>query len=67
MKTKRLAACVLFVFLCSASAPDRVNAQAEERVPKLAKHVLLLSVDGLHAIDLANCIAAETCPNLAEL
>jgi len=67
VKTKRLAACVLFVFLCSASAPDRVNAQAEERVPKLAKHVLLLSVDGLHAIDLANCIAAETCPNLAEL
>jgi len=67
VKTKRLAACVLFVFICSASALDRVNAQAEERVAKLAKYVLLLSVDGLHAIDLANCIAAETCPNLAEL
>ena len=32
-----------------------------------AKHVLLLSVDGLHAVDLANCVAAGTCPHLAEL
>ena len=30
-------------------------------------HVLLLSVDGLHAVDLANCKAAGTCPHLAQL
>jgi hypothetical protein len=30
-------------------------------------HVLLLSIDGIHAIDLANCVAAGTCPNLALL
>jgi len=30
-------------------------------------HVLLLSVDGLHAVDLANCMAADTCQHLAQL
>src|SRR5262249_10774396 len=30
-------------------------------------HVLLLSVDGLHAVDLANCVVARTCPHLAQL
>ena len=30
-------------------------------------HVLLISVDGLHQQDLANCIAKNTCPNLAAL
>ena len=29
--------------------------------------VLLLSVDGLHAVDLANCKAMGTCPHLAQL
>ena len=31
------------------------------------RHVLLVSVDGLHAIDLANCEKAGTCPQLAKL
>ena len=31
------------------------------------KHVLLLSIDGLHAVDLEICVAAGTCPNLAGL
>ena len=31
------------------------------------QHVLLLSIDGFHEADLANCIAAATCPNLAAL
>jgi Type I phosphodiesterase / nucleotide pyrophosphatase len=30
-------------------------------------HVLLLSVDGFHAVDLENCIAKGTCPNLKKL
>jgi hypothetical protein len=30
-------------------------------------HVLLISVDGLHAQDVANCIAAKTCPTIAAL
>jgi predicted AlkP superfamily pyrophosphatase or phosphodiesterase len=31
------------------------------------RHVLLLSIDGLHAVDLKNCIASHLCPNLARL
>src|SRR6516162_6859424 len=31
------------------------------------QHVLLLSIDGIHASDLATCVAAYTCPNLATL
>jgi len=30
-------------------------------------HVLLISIDGMHAIDYQNCVAANTCPNLASL
>ena len=31
------------------------------------RHVLLISIDGMHAVDYANCIASNTCPHLAEL
>src|SRR5580700_1557556 len=30
-------------------------------------HVLLISIDGMHAIDYQNCVASNTCPNLASL
>ena len=30
-------------------------------------HVLLISVDGMHEQDVANCLAAKTCPNIAAL
>ena len=32
-----------------------------------AQHVLLVSIDGMHEQDLANCVAAKTCPNIAAL
>jgi hypothetical protein len=31
------------------------------------RHVLLLSIDGFHAVDLQKCIASHLCPNLARL
>jgi len=31
------------------------------------RHVLLISIDGMHAIDFQNCVAANTCPTLAGL
>jgi hypothetical protein len=31
------------------------------------RHVLLISIDGMHAVDYENCVAANTCPNLAAL
>src|SRR5579863_10204900 len=30
-------------------------------------HVLLISIDGMHAVDYQNCVKAGTCPNLAAL
>jgi hypothetical protein len=32
-----------------------------------SRHVLLVSIDGMHALDFRNCAIANTCPNLAEL
>src|SRR5215831_6788316 len=31
------------------------------------RHVLLLSIDGMHAVDYQNCVSAGTCPNLSSL
>ncbi len=31
------------------------------------RHVLLISIDGMHAVDFENCVSAGTCPNLAAL
>jgi hypothetical protein len=30
-------------------------------------HVLLISIDGMHAVDYENCVKADKCPNLAAL
>ena len=35
--------------------------------PSPSRHVLLLSIDGMHALDFQNCAANGTCPNLAAL
>jgi hypothetical protein len=31
------------------------------------RHVLLISIDGMHAVDYENCIASNTCPHLTAL
>src|SRR5215470_16963551 len=31
------------------------------------RHVLLISIDGMHAVDFENCARAGTCPNLMAL
>jgi type I phosphodiesterase/nucleotide pyrophosphatase len=56
--------------IAALSAPaghaDDGGGKAGRDLDRVA-HVLLLSVDGLHAVDLAICSAAGTCPNLAQL
>jgi Type I phosphodiesterase / nucleotide pyrophosphatase len=32
-----------------------------------SRHVLLISIDGMHAVDYEQCVALNTCPNLAAL
>ena len=45
------------------------NSQGENggHARRVVKHVLLISVDGLHEQDLARCVGANTCPNIAVL
>ncbi len=49
-----------------AGMPASISA-AGEGGPGAVQHVLLLSVDGLHAVDLENCTMTGLCPNLAKL
>ena len=62
---QRLLAVGLSLVLVGATvpAPLRANDELEHKT----KHVLLISIDGMHAVDYANCVAAKTCPNLAAL
>lgn len=47
------------------AAPSR--ADEGRRDTSGIEHVLLISIDGFHALDLANCTASGLCPNLERL
>src|SRR5689334_14477670 len=56
-----LAAALLAVMAASPTkAEDRHQVVGIE-------HVLLISIDGFHAVDLVNCTASGLCPTLAQL
>jgi predicted AlkP superfamily pyrophosphatase or phosphodiesterase len=69
--TRRLmtTAYAVMIFCPLAFSP---TTRADDEHPRHRDHdrirnVLLLSIDGFHAVDLATCVAANTCPNLAKL
>ncbi len=74
MKEKLLAA-ALSLTLVGASLPAPVSATDEGWSGKGIQRVLLISIDGMHAVDLLNCTEGLTdvnggapyCPNLAKL
>jgi hypothetical protein len=51
----------------SACAASVALADDHEDHHVRSQHVLLVSIDGMHALDFQNCVAAKTCPNLAAL
>jgi hypothetical protein len=61
----------LFLFSASLAALASLAAQPasadDDFRHSRSRHVLLISIDGMHALDLQNCVAAKTCPNLAAL
>jgi len=63
---QKILATVLSLGLVGASvpAPARANNLGQGNP---IKHVLLISIDGMHAVDYENCVASKTCPNLAAL
>ncbi|MGA2127532.1 MAG: alkaline phosphatase family protein, partial [Xanthobacteraceae bacterium] len=59
-------------FAAAICCPGVGSARADDAQPlhrnyARIQHVLLLSIDGFHAVDLSTCVAAGTCPSLAGL
>jgi hypothetical protein len=53
--------------LIAAAALSACGGSTSTPAKVAVSHVLLISVDGLHEQDVANCIAAKTCPTIAAL
>jgi hypothetical protein len=49
-----------------SAAPSPGDDHNDDRDSK-TRHVLLISIDGMHAVDYANCVVSQTCPHLAAL
>jgi hypothetical protein len=60
---RRIAALTFTVFTAAAPMSFAVGSSGEA----VSRHVLLVSIDGMHALDFHNCALAGTCPNLAAL
>jgi Type I phosphodiesterase / nucleotide pyrophosphatase len=60
-----LAAILGAAFLFAASAPPVSAQELNDR--NGTRHVLLISIDGIHAVDYENCVTSKTCPHLAAL
>jgi len=63
---QRILAIALSLGLAAASVPAPARANNLGQGNSI-KHVLLISIDGMHAVDYENCVASKTCPNLAAL
>src|SRR5271170_4701024 len=64
---------VFAAVVCLAASTAAVRAQSSDTSRQI-QHVLLISIDGMHALDYANCVqgvggtgSASTCPTLAQL
>ena len=64
---QRLLAVALSLGLIGTTLPAPVRAKDGLGAGNTTKHVLLISIDGMHAVDYENCVASNTCPTLAAL
>ena len=62
---KSISAVALSFALLGGTLPARAGNDFGDKSE--IKHVLLISIDGMHAVDYKNCVASGTCPTLAEL
>ena len=63
---ERILAIALSLGLVGTTVPAPVHANNLGQASPI-QHVLLISIDGMHAVDYENCVASKTCPNLAAL
>jgi hypothetical protein len=71
-KLHKIVCCAAIAVALSMSAGARPFAaprsgQARDDHESRIRHVLLISIDGMHALDYENCVEAGTCPHLAAL
>ncbi|HEY6299213.1 MAG TPA: alkaline phosphatase family protein [Candidatus Binatus sp.] len=70
---RRLPSLIAGAFLLATASGSGVladphgNGGGDDGDQNRIQHVLLLSIDGMHALDFLNCSANGTCPNLAAL
>ena len=62
--TAAVAACAATLALAQGAGDSGWNRGDQE---SRGRHVLLISIDGMHAVDFENCMSAGGCPNLAAL
>jgi hypothetical protein len=62
MRRKKVLTAATSALLVAAVSAPTLRAQDNG-----TRHVLLISIDGMHAVDYQNCVASTTCPNLAAL
>jgi hypothetical protein len=55
------------VLLSALLSVSPLYAHGHDSDHQRVRHVLLVSIDGMHAVDYENCAASNTCPNLAAL
>jgi Type I phosphodiesterase / nucleotide pyrophosphatase len=70
MTTKKLAVFVGVASLALALAQTALGqgwGHSDDRHEHEIRHVLLVSIDGMHAVDFENCVASGTCPTLGAL
>src|SRR5271170_6710992 len=75
MKTSRFLTVVTAVLMMLAMSAPRITADSRWVGSARIKHVLLLSIDGMHAVDFYNCAhgiagangGSPYCPNMAGL
>jgi Type I phosphodiesterase / nucleotide pyrophosphatase len=57
----------IIALTCGLSAFAAPIAFSDDSGEAASRHVLLVSIDGMHALDFHNCVIANSCPNLAAL
>jgi len=61
-----LSAALIFSTMSSVYASPKNGSEWGDDQRRI-RHVLLISIDGMHAVDFKNCVASNNCPHLAEL
>ena len=61
----KLAALTVAASACAASMALADNQEDHHGDHARSRHVLLISIDGMHALDFQNCSKTGDCPNLA--